>query len=88
MNRDAVRLMGAAIHFSSPGPSRGLHYHASTHTSRLVALQRNNETHTIIYDSTRRTDIMTAQEKIESGLKEPKINQNNAMDLSRGSAVT
>ena len=51
-------------------------------------LQRNNETHTIICDSTRRTDIMIAPEKIESGLKEAKINQNNAMDLSRGSAVT
>ena len=54
----------------------------------MVVLQRNNETHTLIYDSTRRTDIMIAPEKIESGLKEAKINQNNAMDLSRGSAVT
>ena len=54
----------------------------------MVVLQRDNQTHTIIYDSTRRTDIMIAPEKIESGLKEAKLNQNNAMDLSRGSAAT
>ena len=54
----------------------------------MVVLQRDNQTHTILQDSTRRTDILIAQEKIEPGLKEAKINQNNAMDLSRGSAVT
>ncbi len=54
----------------------------------MVVLQRDNQTHTILQDSTRRTDILIAREKIESGLKEAKINQNNAMDLSRGSTVT
>ena len=83
-----MRLIGAAIDFNTPGSSRGLHYHASTHTSPVVVLQRDNQTHTILQDSTRRTDILIAQEKIEPGLKEAKINQNNAMDLSRGSAVT
>jgi len=40
--------MEAAIRSNAPEPSRGLHYHASTHTSRAVVLQRDNRDHTLI----------------------------------------
>jgi hypothetical protein len=39
--------METAIHSSTPGPSRGLHYHASTQTSPAIVLQRDNQTHTM-----------------------------------------
>jgi hypothetical protein len=60
--------MGTAIHSSTPGPSRGLHYHASTRTSRAIVLHRDNQTHTMSDNSTRGTDILIDQYKIDSEL--------------------
>ena len=60
--------METAIHSSTPGPSRGLHCHASTHTSRAVMLQRDNQDHTMNDNSTRGTDILIDQYKIDSEL--------------------
>jgi hypothetical protein len=60
--------MGTAIHSSTPGTSRGLHYHASTQTSRAIVLQRDNQDHTMIDNSTRGTDILIDQYKIDSEL--------------------
>jgi hypothetical protein len=60
--------METAIHSSTPGPSRGLHYHASTQISRAVVLQRDNQDHTMHDNSTRCTDILIGQCKIESEL--------------------
>ena len=62
------RLMGTAIRSNTPGPSRGLHYHAFTHTSSAVVLQRDNQDHTMIDGSTRDTDIPIGQYKIDSEL--------------------
>ncbi|MFN9640555.1 MAG: hypothetical protein ACK56W_11120 [Pirellula sp.] len=60
--------METAIHSSTPGPSRGLHYHASTQTSRAVVLQCDNQDHTMDDTSTRCTDILIDQYKIDSEL--------------------
>ena len=60
--------METAICSSTPGPSRGLHYHASTQTSRAIVLQRDNEDHTMTEDSTRGTDNLIDQYKIDSEL--------------------
>jgi hypothetical protein len=60
--------MGTAIHSSTPGTSRGLNYHASTQTSRAIVLQRDNQDHTMIDNSTRGTDILIDQYKIDSEL--------------------
>jgi hypothetical protein len=60
--------METALHFSTPGPSRGLHYHASTHTSRPIVLQHDDQDHTMIDISTRGTDIPIGQYKIDSEL--------------------
>jgi hypothetical protein len=62
--------METAIHSSAPGPSRGLHYHVSTETSRAVVLQRDNHTHTISDNRTRGTDILIDQYTIDSELKD------------------
>ena len=64
--------METAIHFNTPGPSRGLHYHASTLTSRAVVLQRDNQTHTMSDNSTRGTDILIDQHTIDSELTNQK----------------
>jgi hypothetical protein len=64
--------METAIHSSTPGPSRGLHYHASTQTSRAVVLQRDNQTHTMNDNSTRGTDILIDQYTIDSELTNQK----------------
>ena len=60
--------MGTAIHSSTPGPIRGLHYHASTQTSHVIVLQRDNQTHTMSDNSTRGTDNLIGQYTIESEL--------------------
>jgi hypothetical protein len=60
--------METAIHSRPPGPSRGLHYHASTQTSRAVVLRRDNQDHTMIDNSTRGTDSLIGQHKIDSEL--------------------
>ena len=60
--------METAIHSSTPGASRGLHYHASTQTSRVVVLQRDNQDHTISGNGTRGTDILIDQYKIDTEL--------------------
>ncbi len=60
--------MGTAFHSSTPGPSRGLHYHASTHTSRPIVLQRDNQTHTMIDISSRGTNNLIGRYKMESVL--------------------
>ena len=60
--------MEAGIHYGTPGPSRGLHYHASTQTSRAVVLPRDNQTHTMSHNSTRGTDILIDQYTIDSEL--------------------
>jgi len=60
--------METAIHSSAPGPSCGLHYHASTQTSHVVVLQRDNQDHTMHDNSTRGTDILIDQYKIDSEL--------------------
>jgi dTDP-4-dehydrorhamnose 3,5-epimerase-like enzyme len=39
--------METSIHFNTPGASRGLHYHASTQTSHVIVLQRDNKGHTM-----------------------------------------
>ena len=62
--------METAIHSSAPGPSRGLHYHASTQTSRAVVLQRDNQTHTMSHNSTRGADILSDQYTIDTELKD------------------
>lgn len=53
--------MGTEIRFRPRGPSRGLHFHVSTQTSRDIVLQRDNRTHTMIEDSTRCADILIDQ---------------------------
>ena len=60
--------METAIHFNTPGPSRGLHYHASTQTLHVIVLQRDYQTHTMSDDSTRGTDNLIGQYKIDSAL--------------------
>ena len=60
--------METALHFSTPGPSRGLHYHASTQTSHVIVLQLDNRDHTMTDNSTRGTDILIGQYKIDSEL--------------------
>jgi hypothetical protein len=64
--------METAISSSTPGPSRGLHYHASTQTSRAIVLQRDNQDHTMIDNSTRGTEILIGQYMIDSGLTNQK----------------
>ena len=56
------------MHFKRRWPSRGLHCHASTQTSRAIVLQRDNRSHTMLVDSTRGTDILIGQYKIDSEL--------------------
>ena len=60
--------METAIHFNTPGPSRGLHYHASTQTLHVIVLQRDNQTHTMSDNSTRGTDILIDHDKLDSEL--------------------
>ena len=36
------------LHSEPPGSSRGLHYHASTPSSRAIMLQRDNRTHRML----------------------------------------
>ena len=60
--------METAIHFNTPGPSCGLHYHASTQTLHVIVLQRDNKEHTMTGNSTRGTTILIGQYKIESEL--------------------
>ena len=60
--------METAIHFNTPGPSRGLHYHASTQTSRAIVLQCDNQEHTMIDNSTRGADNLIGQYKTDSEL--------------------
>jgi hypothetical protein len=52
-----------------------------------TVLQRDSSAHTMHEDSTRCTDILIGQYRVDS---EPtkQYNQNQAMDLSRGAAVT
>ena len=64
---DAERFMATVNRSSTQGPSRGLHYHASTQTSHVIVLQRDNQDHTMIEGSTR-CDILIDQYKIDSEL--------------------
>jgi len=45
-----------------------LHYHASTLTLHVVVLQRDNQDHIMIDNSTRGTEILIGQYKIDSEL--------------------
>jgi hypothetical protein len=60
--------MESAIHSSTPGPSRGLHYHASTQTARVIVLLRDIQDHTMSGDSTRGTDNLIDQYNRDSEL--------------------
>ena len=80
--------METAIHSSTPGPSRGLHYHASTQSSRSLVLQRDNQTHTMRDNSTRGTDILIDQYTIDSELTNKEVIRTMRWIISRGSAVT
>lgn len=62
------RFIGIGTTLQYAWPSRGLHCHASAQTSRDIALQRNNQTHTMLVASTRGTDILIRQFEIESEL--------------------
>ena len=62
------RLMGTAIHSSTPRPIRRLHYPASTQASRAIVLQRDNQDPTMVHDGTRGFDILFCQQMIDSGL--------------------
>ena len=64
--------MATALHFSTPGPSHGLHYHASTQSSSAIVLQRDNQEHTMIDISTSGTDNLIGPYKIESELTNKK----------------
>jgi hypothetical protein len=80
--------METALHISTPGPSRGLHYHASTQTSCAIVLQRDNQDHTMIDNSTRDTDILIDQYMIDSELTNKEVIRTKRWIISRGSAVT
>jgi dTDP-4-dehydrorhamnose 3,5-epimerase-like enzyme len=80
--------MGTAIHSSTPGTSRGLHYHASTQPSRAIVLQRDNQIHTMIEDSTRGTDILIDQYKIDQGWQINKKSEQSIASMRRSGALT